>query len=536
MLTIKNTKNMKSLFSTLIIAALLLTLSGCSESDFSDLYTDPSKTSTVSCDKLMTGVFFTGKTFTTPEYWRVFTFDYNFLGRCAQTVGYVNSEDRYAGIGENYFNDRWTHFYYTLAQYRLLEETYGNLPEVSKPDYEIALLLSQIFIYEQLQEIIDLFGDVPFSQAGTLALTGEVESARPGYDKAETLYEKMLDDLDVVNTKLAAYTPTSLSSAYLPAQDYINKGNVTKWRKFANSLRLRMAMRVADHGSLTAKGQQILSAMLTDPAKYPLVESNDDNIKIDPENNSDFEVMKDSNTGIQAIESWSGQVNRASKAMVDALQNDPRLPVIYDPNSEGNYVGMATDETETEQENNLTDTRVGGIYYSAIDTSTFSRNAKYPGMLISAAEVSFIKAEAFQKSYATGNVKTAFVTGVKQSIEFYYWLNHLGTYRTPLTPPSESDVTTFAEQKWDAYSTKEEAIGTQKWLHFSLIDMIEAWDQIRRTGIPALSYPINNLSSAYPNVFDRLRYPIDERNNNAENYAPYQSNDTYYRKLFWAKP
>jgi hypothetical protein len=529
--------NMKYIFSIVMTAALALTLSNCSEADYTDIYADPAKTSTVSCDKLMTGVFFTGKTFTTNEYWRVFTFDYGFLGHAAQTVGYVNSMGRYS-IGEGYVNDRWTHFYYTLAQYKLLQDTYANLPDESKPDYEIALLLSQIFVYEQLQEIIDLFGDVPFSQAGTLALTGNVETARPGYDKAETLYEKMLDDLDAVNTKLAAYSPTPLAGVYLPDQDYINGGDVAKWRKFANSLRLRLAMRVADYGSLTTKGQAVLSAMLADPAKYPVVDSNDENSQIAAiPGNADFEETKDTNTGIQGIESWAGQVNRASEAMVTALTGDPRLEVIYDPNSDGNYVGMGPAESETDQENNLSRLAAdGGIFYSAIDTATFSRNAHYPGVLISAAEVSFIKAEAFQKGYATGNAENAFVTGVKQSIEFYYYLNSLGIYRTPLTPPADADVATFAAAKWSAYATKEEAIGTQKWLHFSLIDMIEAWDQVRRTGIPALSFPTDNLSPGYPNVFDRLRYPSDERNNNAANYAPYQSADSYYRKLFWAKP
>lgn len=528
---------MKHLFLAIVTAIALLTLSSCSKSDFSDRYADPSKTSNVLCDKLMTGVFFTGKAYTTPEYWRVFTFDYSFLGRCAQTVGFVNSTGRYGGLGESYFNDRWTHFYYTLAQYRLLEYTYNNLLEVSKPDYEITLLLSQIFIYEQLQEIIDLFGDVPFSQAGTLAMTGNVKTARPAYDKAEALYEKMLNDLGVVNTKLAAYAALPSQATYLPIQDYINRGDVSKWRKFANSLRLRMAMRVADHGSLTAKGRQILSEMLVDPVTYPVVDSNGENSKIDPESNADFEVTKDTNTGIQGIESWAGRLNRASKAMVDALQNDPRLDVIYDKNSAGEYRGMATDENETDQTNNLDRPAAeGGIYYSAIDTSTFSRNARYPSLLMSAAEVSFIKAEAFQKGYAGGDPKAAFVTGVKQSVELYYYLNSLGTYRAPLTPPAPTNLNAFAESKWDAYATKEEAIGTQKWLHFSLIDMIEAWDQIRRTGIPALTHPTDTQSPAYPNVFQRLRYPLDERNNNAENYAPYQSNDTYYRKLFWAKP
>ncbi|MDR0688106.1 MAG: SusD/RagB family nutrient-binding outer membrane lipoprotein [Prevotellaceae bacterium] len=528
---------MKHLFLTITAAAALLTLSACSKSDYEDKYIDPSKTSNVSCDKLMTGVFFTGKTFTFTEYWRVFTFDFRLLGVCAQTVGFVNSANRYSGSGETYINDRWNHFYYTLAQYRLLENTYGKLTDGEKADYEIFVLLSQIFLYEQLQEIVDLFGDVPFSEAGYLALTGDVKTARPSYDKAETLYEMMLDDLKAINTKLASYSPSPLAAAYLPAQDYINRGDLAKWRKFANSLRLRMAIRVADNGSLTTKARAILAEMLADPNTYPVIEANSDNIRIEADNSTDdFKVVGTSDVGIQGIESWAGQVNRASKAMLDALgADDPRLEVMYDPNSNGDYVGMATDENETDQSNNMIRPAAqGGILYAAIDTSTFSRNAEFPGFMMTAAEVWFIKAEAFQKSYATGNAAEAFKEGVTKSVDLYYGLNATGTYRTPVTPPT--NTAEFAQGRWDNATDKLVAIGTQKWLHCGLIDMPEAWAQVRRTGIPALTFPTDNLSSAYPNVFERLRYPLDERTNNAEVYAKVQATDTYYRKLFWAKP
>jgi hypothetical protein len=407
---------MKYLFSIVMAAVSLLTLSNCSESDYANKYADPSKTTNVSCEKLMTGVFYSAKTFTTPEYWRVFTFDFGLLGRCAQTVGFINEPGRYVGISEGYINDRWTHFYNTLTQYRLLEDTYNNLSDGEKADYEVFLLLSQVFVYEQLQEIIDLFGDVPFSKAGTLALTGDVKTAYPSYDKAETLYEMMLDDLAIVNSKLTDYSPSTLTATYLPIQDYINKGDLLKWRKFANSLRLRMAMRVADNGDLTVKARAILSEMIAAPATYPVLSANDDNIRIEADNDA-FKVTGDSNTGIQGIESWSGQMNRASQAMVDALQGDPRLEIIYDPNADGEYVGIDTHEDETTQ-NNLMErpTEEGGIYYSAIDTATFSRNAQFPGLLITAAEVSFIKAEAFQKGYAQGSAQEAFETAVSQSV------------------------------------------------------------------------------------------------------------------------
>ncbi|MDR3127699.1 MAG: SusD/RagB family nutrient-binding outer membrane lipoprotein [Tannerellaceae bacterium] len=506
----------------------------CSDADFSDKYADPSKTSEVSCEKLMTGMFYAGKTYTTPEYWRVFTFDVQFLGRCAQTVGFINEKGRYAGGGETYFNDRWTHFYYTLAQYRLLEHTFNNLPEEKKADYEIFVVLSQIFLYEQLQEIIDLFGDVPFHEAGYLALTGDIKTAYPSYEKAEDLYEMMLDDLADINDKLDGFEPTTLAGIYLPMQDYINKGDLIKWRKFANSLRLRMAMRIADNGSLTAKGQAVLAEMLAAPDKYPLVDNNDENSLIAADRDK-FKVTDNENTGIQAIESWAGQVNRASKAMIDALQGDPRLEILYDPNSDGEYVGIDPLDTETNQDNNMLTTREGGIYYSAIDTATFSRNAEFPGLIITAAEVSFIKAEAFLKSYAVGNAQEAFETAVAQSIDLYFRINATATYRQPTPKPTDADIATFATQKWGAYESKEEAIGIQKWLHFSLFDMIEAWDHIRRTGIPALTFTEDTESIEYPYVFQRLRYPMDERNNNPEKYAIYQDGDSYYGKLFWAK-
>ncbi|MDR3129156.1 MAG: SusD/RagB family nutrient-binding outer membrane lipoprotein [Tannerellaceae bacterium] len=526
---------MKQLFSIFLASASLCLFTNCSDADFSDKYADPSKTSEVSCEKLMTGVFYAGKTFTTPEYWRIFTFDFQFLGRCAQTVGFINEKGRYAGGGETYFNDRWTHFYNTLAQYRLLEHTFNNLPEEKKDNYEIFVILSQIFLYEQLQEIIDLFGDVPFHEAGYLALTGDVKTAYPFYEKAEDLYEMMLDDLAVINDKLAGFEPSPLAGIYLPVQDYINKGDLVKWRKFANSLRLRMAMRIADNGSLTAKGRAILAEMLAATDKYPLVDNNDENSLIAADKDK-FIVTKDSNTGIQSIESWAGSLNRASKTMISALQGDPRLEILYDPNSDGEYVGIDSQGSETEQ-NHLMErpTSEGGIYYSAIDTATFSRNAEFPGLLITAAEVSFIKAEAFLKGYATGNAQEAFETAVTQSIDLYFRINATATYRQPTPKPTGNDIAAFVTQKWEAYESKEEAVRVQKWLHFSLLDMIEAWNHIRRTGIPELTFTEDMESIEYPHVFQRLRYPTDERNNNSDKYAAYQAEDSYYGKIFWAK-
>ncbi|MDR1939116.1 MAG: SusD/RagB family nutrient-binding outer membrane lipoprotein [Tannerellaceae bacterium] len=527
---------MKQIFSLMgaVASAAVFALSGCSDTDYTDRYPDPSKTSKVTCDKLMTGVFETAKDYTMPTYNRYFCFETQQIGRFAQTMGWVNATGMYQGMGELYNNNRWKNFYNTLTQFRLLEHTYKNLPEASRTDNEVFVLLSKVFLYEQLQQIVDLWGDVPFSEAGYLAVTSEVKSSYPGYEKAETIYRTMLDDLKAINKQLAGMnTLPALASAALPAQDYINGGDVSKWRKYANSLRLRMAMRLASNGSMTADAREILKEMLENPAEHPVVGNNGENIKIAADKDG---FNMDGTDHVGGLESWSGAVNRASKMMLDALKEDPRLPVIYDPNAENLYTGLDPRDPETQQRKLFErPASEGGNYYSAMDTATFSRNYDFPGILMTAAEVSFIQAEAFLKGYASGNAQEAFEKGVKESVEFYYELNSTATYRKPTPAPTAAEIAAFARAKWDGYSAKEVGIATQKWLHFSLIQMVEAWNEVRRTGIPELYFQTDNGSISCPNVPARLKYPTDERNNNPEKYAAVQAQDTYYTKLFWAK-
>ena len=104
-----------------------------------------------------------------------------------------------------------------------------------------------------------MWGNIPFKEAGYLGITGDIAGSYPSYDKAEDLYKMMLDDLKEINTKLAGMTSLStLTSTYLKAQDYINKGDLNIWRKYANSLRLRMALTIADQGTMTDEGRSII--------------------------------------------------------------------------------------------------------------------------------------------------------------------------------------------------------------------------------------------------------------------------------------
>jgi hypothetical protein len=518
---------------------VFLGFAGCNESEFNELYPDPKKTSEVTCEKLMTGVFYNSLQYTKPSYYRYYTMDIMTFSRYTQTIGVLNGDGMYQPNG-GYVMERWKSFYKSLTQFRMLEHTRDQLDAGKKDDYEIFVLASKVFLYGQMQEIIDLWGDIPFHGAGLLPITGDITSSYAPYDKADVLYKLMLDDLKEINSRMSALDGnlSPLVTSYFKAQDYINGGNMLKWRKYANSLRLRMAMRVASQGALSSEGKAVLKEMLENSADYPVIDNNEETIKIVADDQS-FNPHRDESGSQGILEAFNtsdgkGAVNRAPKAMLDRmLPDDPRTPVMFSPNAEGDYIGLNALDRSSVQQIGLD--RNPNLYAS-IDSATINRNNKLPGILFTAAEVSFIKAEAFNEGYAksTSDAKAAFEQAVIQSVNFYYDLNAMSSFATPVPRPADAVIASFAASKWT--DDRKVAIATQKWLHFGCsIHTLEAWNELRRTKLPQLSYLTDNTSVDCKTPVDRFTYPSNERDFNSANYKQVQAQDTYYTKIFWAK-
>ena len=528
---------MKKTISIIFLAlTTILLYNACSDEKFDSRFTDPSKTSTVTVEKIMTGTFQKGNLYTMPWYMRYFAFEIPQMGRFSQVMGWLNGTGMY-GLTDSHNNERWYTFYKVLAQYRLLEDTWEKMDESQKPAYEVFKHITRIFVYDHLHQIVDVWGDAPFTEAGYVGIKLDIEASKPAYDKAEDLYTLMLSDLKTINSFLAGYTPTGIVGTQLKDQDYINGGDLNKWRMYCNSLRLRIASRAAENGSLSADARGVISEILGDPSTYPIVTTNDENIRVDFQP-SDLTAMEGQHEqGIRGgFESWNGSLNRASKAYVDQLKDDPRLEIIYDTNAEGEYVGIDPLMSSTEQDrlfNRPNDQ--GGNYFSAVDTGTFSRNNKFPGLIISASEMDFIRAEAAQKWNISGNAEASFKSAVKKSVEYYYYLNSLGDYRDPVPAPSAEEIDAFVAKKWNDYGSKEEAIAVQRWVHHGMLQMVQAWSEYRKTGYPVLTFQEDKGSIDTPNPPVRYRYTNDEKVNNTANYNAVQSKDGYYNKLFWAK-
>ncbi len=536
---------MKKINILLLVLIIVGSFYSCKDEDYSSKYNDPSQTSKVSCDALMTGIFKTGNTWLNPVYYRFYV-QSTTSGRFSQIVGSSNSRGRYMGAGVGYYNTRWKDFYNMFTQYKLLETTYNSLSLTDQENYKPFLIIGRSVMQEQLDEMCTLFGGLPYSKAGTLFLTGDAEISKAPYDTAESIYQSILDDLDEANTYFAtASNVSSYAKSLLIAQDYVNKGDVTLWRKFINSLRLRIAIRLSSNGSMTSIGRAAVAQMLNNPTNYPMVDDNAYNIKV-AQDTDGFNFQKDLQNAIE-----NGLYNRASSAILQALNvepngtyanADPRLPVLYDPNWDGLYFGLNPKDELSVQDSLLNDNTHGTArYYAAADTSTFTRNPGLAGLWMGAAEVSFSKAEAYAMGW-TGAVnptlaKQYFIQGMQQSTDYYYDLNSTGTYRNPIPEPDSSVILAYAESQWDP-NNMQKCIITQKWLNFGILNELEAWNCVRRTGFPQLNFKQDPQTSAASKVPNRLQYATDEVNYNRENYDAFTNNgqdDTWYNLLFWMK-
>jgi len=543
---------MKKIYFIMMIAVVaMLGLASCSDDDYTSKYTDPSKTNTVTCDKLMTGVFLTGKQYAQSTYWRLFTFDTQFIGRLASTYGYTSDKDAYGGVAEDYNDDRWENFYNMLSQYKLLEYTYDNLSESDQEAQEIYKMVSKVYVYDQLQQMVDLWGDVPYSEACTVQLTSDITTAYPSYDSAESLYEMMLDDLGSIVNKLDDLNESGLDedvASSFASQDYICKGDIPSWGRYANGLRARIAMRCATNGnSLASKGQAALKECFASGNLFTLDDVNDD-IRIDVgEASGDWNLVD--NWLKSGWESWTHSCNTASDFMLELMgaradSQDPRLRVMFAYNNADQvYRGKDAFEVPTYQ-SAMSDS---ANYYSCLDSATFSRNAGYFEPTMTAAEFLLIGAEAAERGYISGNAEEYFKKGMKASIDYYFALNAASTYYSDayhmnkFAKPGDDEIDDYVNTTWAGSTNHIQTICEQYWIHLGIPYAVQAYANVRRTGYPELTYvDWSNQSTEYPLPFDRLKYPSSETMNNTTNcqaaiQEQFGGTDTWYQPIFWAK-
>eukprot|EP00744_Colponema_vietnamica_P034135 GILI01057273.1.p1 GENE.GILI01057273.1~~GILI01057273.1.p1 ORF type:complete len:361 (-),score=-46.23 GILI01057273.1:27-1037(-) len=336
----------------------------------------------------------------------------------------------------------------------------------------------------------------------------------------------MLKELDEAGKAFSA-------TAYIPkTADYIYSGDLDKWKRAANTLMLRLAMRLQKVDATSAQswakkaidGGLITSNSETIAFKFDntgaMINSNPNSWVLGP---SGQNIANLNNAGVQ----WG-------KTLIDLLKTrkDPRLSVISslrngDKTIE-NQRGLpnATDAIilNTLEEKNLNN-------YSRPSSNLMSLAT--PWIYMTYAEAQLLKAEAIERGWASGSAKTAFIEGQSAGI------NQLSVVGSTITA---SDLSTYATL--NAYpesgnlDNKLNAIHTELYLiHASTLNHIEAWANWRRTGYPNLN-PVNYSGNETGGVIPRrLRYPLSELgiNHNFNDAMTRQGPDLFTTKVWWDK-
>ncbi len=506
----------KILYSfTAALLVLVLFISGCTK-DFEKINTNPNSPglSQAAPDMLLTNAI---ESMTSRVHEIFFGHE---MGSCwVQHMAKVQypDEDRYVPR-MSVINNTWTSFY-ASSGYDV--QTLYNIADARKNDsYKAVALILKSYI---VSVVTDEWGNVPYTEAFLGSDAKAIVS--PAYDTQQAIYTALIANLDQANTLLT-------SSAPAIAGDILYGNDLTKWKKFANSLKLRLLMRQSDRVAPTAA----ITAMVNDPVKYPIFTSNADNAALAylgsaPNNNPINENRKtrDDHRVSQTIIDIMWTTNPNMDYRVAVYANLPSAATWWDglPN------GMTSTDAANYKGNGLTKTSKIGDYFSA---------ATAPGMLMSFAEVEFILAEAAQRSFITGSTKTVqqyYEDAIKAS--YYQYADAIVANNKKIAAlgiPATWTIDNFLADYMASYATFNPAkalqqIYTEKWL--AMFDQgIQAAYEWRRTGIPVLKPAVAGQNGGKIPV--RAYYPSDESARNPTNLkaaVTAQGADDLNTRVWW---
>jgi hypothetical protein len=380
--------------------------------------------------------------------------------------------------------------------------------------------------------LTDVFGDVPYSEA----FKGDSGILSPKYDAQKDIYNSLFTRLAAASTELGS------ASNELGSADPIYEGDPAKWRRFANSLRARHALRLVNVDKPKASAE--LQAAFT--AAGGLITSNADNAKLEWPGDGIYDNPWAAN--------FKGRDDhRISSRLLTYLRDfaDPRLP-IYAMEAEEDapavpdetlrycptgtppcYVGLYNALTHEQASPLLSKTsRAGAVFYPGATAYGFfgGTGGSFPSFLMTAAEVEFIRAEAAERSL--GGLTPAQAAGfynaaITRSMEM--WGVAPAAITAYLANPNVSYAAAITTEE------RQRRIAIQKWLAL-FIDPIQAWSEVRRTCQPAIVKP--GPEAIVDELPRRLQY---SNNESAVNKASYdaavaaQGPDNLLTRIYWDK-
>jgi len=439
-----------------------------------------------------------------------------------------------------FFTGSWSHLYYTpYAEDRydynadsddesiLWGDPYSmalsqscNLVNITGPDgiapNPVRNSMCQILTFITYVKLTDLFGSIPYTEGGKGISSNII---LPKYDTQEFIYHDIIDKLGKCIT---VFETGKEADGYGVADPFFN-GDLIKWAKYANSFRLRLAMRMryADvSGAATA---------ITASLGKPLMESNADNALIKNFNSTQVYLY----SGWYEVFQNEGKSSRPSKMLIDELKttSDPRLPIFAIANTSGGYEGVPNGVTVASR------ALIPDSTLSLWQPLVYAKDV--PSFSLCYSEVCFLKAEAalngIGRAASTPESNTFYQDGIKAA------MNVWGV--------AQADIDNFIATQAEATlnGTPEDnfrKICTQEWLSF-ITNNYEAYNIVRRTGYPVIPVRTGSetpyalaLGVTNGQLPRRATYPSSELTLNRANYDAAMANqgaNVRTTKVWWDK-
>ncbi|MCS3868641.1 hypothetical protein J3D55_001557 [Chryseobacterium ginsenosidimutans] len=483
----------KLLLNTLLIAGIGLVSVSC-DRNLDEVNVDESRISEPVASKLLVPIQYNMSSI---NYMRANDFTFDIMQVSLDFPNEGNSLSRYY-ITENTGAGFWNNSYKWLMQINDMKKAAIRDNDIN---YQAIAMVLNAWVYSNLT---DTYGDVPFSEASKL----DEAVSKPKFDKQKDIYVQLLDDLKAANSLFITTKPLTGTDLFYKAESDVN--GIVNWKKFCNSLSLRLLTRILAKNGDVNVNQRIVE-IISDPVKYPIFQSNAETAKVNV-------------TGVSPLlppiaRPQDFTTSRAASAFfVETLKanNDPRMALFFSqakdiapPQPNIGYKGVPT-----------------GYAYGTVFTyqpSNMNQNlAKAPLniLVFPYAELQFILSELAYKGIIPGSAQTFYENGVKATIE--QWGSTMPA--TYLTNPNV------------AYNGSLERIMLQKYVALFFVDQ-QQWFEKRRTGFPVL--PNNGGLLNNGNMPSRLMYPPNPRVLNTTNYqaaVQQMGGDNINVKVWWNKP
>lgn len=497
------------IFASIAVCSLLLT--SCAK-DFEEINTNPNTTPVALPQQVMAPALVSAMNYNMIR-------NRNFNNELMQVT--VDLSDADGKVFRYDYRSNWSDYLYNGLYSEL--SNFKDMYKVASEDinlnesYKGISLICQSWLYSILT---DTYGDIPYFESNQARDNNIYE---PKFDKQKDIYLDIFKQLDSANSLL------SIGTGIVGSSDPVYNGSISRWRKFGNSLYLRLLLRVSGKAEVSALAiAKIKDILETNAAMYPIMTNNDESA-----------ILRWTGAGpyVSPYLSVREQDFRGSGIASFFIDNlviwsDPRIDVpTYGTSGinrwaiapfQGAYIGVPSGYTPG---SNLT--RKSYFYSTSAPVTLMTE--PLTGMIMNYAEVNFIKAEAAVKGWISGSPETYYNDGVESSIKLW-----LPTWNVPI-----NQYLMAADIAWNNTATldeKMERIHLQKYYALFLADL-QQWFEYRRTGHPILPKGAGLKNNGI--MPSRMSYPVYVQSTNPTNYqlaVASQGPDLISTMVWWQKP